>query len=117
MPSMNDHFIENMIGQRISYDVQPYSRGTGVIAEMHPRIIKDRVWDGRKGRMNIEYEVYDIVVAVESGSHTGALTCGVPVPGTTRDEAGKKTTIIGVDYGQAHDAAVNGKTIIIARCG
>ena len=117
MPSMNEYFAENMMGKTIRYDVQPYSRGTGVIKSIGVRRIKTSRWQMPYGRTNVEYEVFDLTVDVVEGSSTGALSAGVPVPGTVRDTAGKTESLTGVGYETLHDAVHKGTTIVIARCG
>lgn len=117
MPSFNEHFIENMIGKTISFDVQPYEHGTGVIQSMKPRMIKTNKFDRHYGNTNVEYEVFDINVLLEQGTKIGALYCGVPVQGSVKDTAGKTSTINGVTYGEVCDAVQKGRCIIQARCG
>jgi hypothetical protein len=113
----NEAFIPNMTGKTVSFDVQPYERGTGTITKITGREIKTREFCPRRGRIDVTYECFDLEVEVETGSKTGALLSGVPVSGTVKDTAGKLAFITGVGYGQLRDAVVDGKTIVIARCG
>lgn len=117
MPSFNEHFIENMTGKTISFDVQPYERGTGKIAKMTPRMVEHVEYLPRRGKAIVKYEVYDIEVEVEAGSKTGALWGGVPVNGTVKDTAGKVAFVTGCTYDDIRLAATEGKTIVQARCG
>ena len=117
MPSMNGHFIENMTGKVISFDVQPYERGTGRIVKMTPRIIKTREHIPGRGTCLVEYEVFDIAVEVSEGRSVGALYGGVPLATTVRDTAGKTTHISGCSYGDIYHAVENGRTVVQARCG
>lgn len=117
MPSLNGHFIENMTGKVISFDVQPYERGTGKIVKMTPRIIKVREHLPRRGTCLVEYEVYDIVVEVTEGRKVGALWGGVAVAGTVHDTAGKTAHISGCSHGDIYEATEKGRTIVQARCG
>lgn len=117
MPSFNDHFIENMTGKEVIFDVQPYEHGNGIITKMTPRMIKGREFCPHRGQMNIEYEVFDITIGVSEGRRVGALWGGVAVQGTIHDQAGKITHISGVTRGQIYQAVEKGQTIVIARCG
>lgn len=117
MPSMNGHFIENMTGKTVSFDVQPYERGTGKIVKMTPRIIKGREHLPGRGTCLVEYEVYDIEVDVAEGRKVGALWGGVAVSGTVHDTTGKTAHITGCSYGDIYQAAEKGRPIIQARCG
>lgn len=117
MPSFNEHFIENMTGGTVKFDVQPYERGEGVIKSIKPRMVDTVDHCPRRGKMAVKYECYDLEVEVVEGSKTGALYGGVPVAGTTRDQAGKTTWIYGVGYGELRKAVKEGETIVQARCG
>jgi hypothetical protein len=117
MPSMNEYFAENMMGKTVKYDVQPYSRGTGTIKSIGVRRIKASQWLMPYGRTNVEYEVFDLTLDVIEGSSTGALSAGVPVPGTVHSTNGKTESVTGVTYSDLYEAAEKGKTIVIARCG
>jgi hypothetical protein len=116
MPSLNDHFIENMIGKTLKFDMQPYERGVGTIKSMTPRIVKDKKFDSHYGYMLVEYEVYDVVISIDQGSSTGALLSCVPVRGTTRDTAGSEAHI-SATYGEINNAIQFDRVLIQARCG
>lgn len=115
--AMNEAFIPNMTGKEISFDVQPYQRGKGIMSKITGRKITVSEFNSNQGRTLVTYEVFDVEVSVSEGRLNGALSCGVPVPGTIHDLAGKTVTLIGVDFGQIYRATSEGKTIVIARCG
>ena len=117
MPSMNEYFAENMLGKIVKYDVQPYRRGTGTIKSIGVRRIKTKQHILPYGRVNIEYEVFDLILDVIDGSSTGALSAGVPVPGTIRSTTGKTESVTGVGYSDLYEATHNGRTIVISTCG
>ncbi|USM11503.1 hypothetical protein vBCbaSRXM_58 [Citromicrobium phage vB_CbaS-RXM] len=116
--SLNEAFPKNMIGKTVKFDVQPYSRGEGKIVVCEPRRIKNvRMIDPTHGTMLVEYDVYDIEVAVEEGSEVGALWGGVPVASTVRETKGRVVSVTGVTKRQLQSATAYGETIVIARCG
>lgn len=117
MPSFNDHLIENTVGKTISFDVQPYEGGTGEIVKMTPRMVKHTDRCPRRGKMIVEYEVYDLEIRVATGRKVGALWGGVAVPGTIHDTAGQIARVDGVTSGQIYEATAKGRPIIQARCG
>jgi hypothetical protein len=116
---MNESFIPNTVGKTVSFEVQPYRHGTGKVVAMRGRVITVSEFSRQKGRARVTYEVFDVDVLVSEGGEVGAFSCGVAVPGTGRDLAGRTVTLIGVDFGQVHAAAHadNPQPIIIARCG
>lgn len=116
MPSFNGHFIENMTGKTVSFDVQPYEGGTGTIESMTPRMIDTVEYLPGRGKCAIRYECYDLAIRVTEGSKNGAFYCGVPVS-KAKDTAGQLAYISGIRYGQIERAVNHGETIIIARCG
>jgi hypothetical protein len=115
--SMNESFATNMVGEEISFAVQPYSRGKGVITQVNPRVIKIKQFQMPRGNCNIEYEAFDVEVRVSEGSETGAFWGGVAVANTTKSLAGKTTWLNGVTYGDIYYAVTERRPIVIARCG
>ena len=115
--ALNEAFASNMTGKTVSFDVQPYERGTGIIRKLTERRVKTTKFCPHNGRMIVEYDCFDLEVEVTEGSSTGALWGGVPVNGTVKDKAGETAFITGVTYGQIYNAVTNGQTIVIARCG
>ncbi len=114
---LNEHFAKNMTGKTVSFDVQPYERGTGVIRSITERRIKTTDYCPRRGKMIVEYDTFDLDIEVTEGSATGALWGGVAVAGTVKDKVGQMTHIMGVNRGQIYAAVEKGETIVIARCG
>ena len=116
--SMNECFADNMLGKTVKFDVQPYSHGQGVLSKVTPRrIIVSNKFMLPYGQVVLTYEVFDLEVTVTSGTSVGALSAGVPVPGTIRKTDGKVEHLIGVSYEKLYDAVNRGFTIIIATCG
>lgn len=113
----NEHFIPNMTGKRVRFDVQPYERGVGTIVKITGREIKTTDFCPRRGRIDVTYECFDLEIEVEEGSKTGALYGGVPVRGTVHDTSGKLAFVAGVNYGELARAVNNGETIVKATCG
>lgn len=117
---MNESFAVNMVGKRMSFDVQPYARGIGVITKVAPRLVHKRnEWMLPYGRVNLVYEVFDVTLLVEQGSNTGALWGGVPVAGTTKSLKDNAYNITGMSYSDLHDAthAVDPRTYVSSSCG
>ena len=115
--SVNEAFAENMVGMKVRFDVQPYCHGVGIISKCTPRVITAKRFMMDLGRVEITYEVFDVVVNVLRGARVGALSAGVPVPGTIHDMIGRPYDLTGLTFGELSDATRRGKTIVIARCG
>lgn len=115
--SINEAFIPNMTGKTVAFDVQPYRSGRGTIKTMTPRLVKHTEFVAGRGRQRVEYEVYDLEIAVETGCEVGALVCGVPVRDTMRSLGGQTTTLIGITYGEIYEAVEKNRTIVKAICG
>jgi hypothetical protein len=113
---MNEHFVPNMTGKRVSFQVQPYEHGVGTLTKITPRKITTREFLPGRGRAEVTYEVFDLDVLVEEGAHCGAFYCGVPVSGF-KPTNGQTRRVTGVTYGEIVAAVNEDKTIIIARCG
>lgn len=114
---MNEAFCDNMMGKRVSFDVQPYYCGSGTIQSIKPRRVKVTEFLPDRGRTVMEYECFDVSIAVDEGTSVGALSCGVPMQGTVRDMAGTSLPISGLSYGQVYRAVEKGQTIVQVRCG
>lgn len=114
---MNEAFAENMTGKTVSFDVQPYEHGRGTITKVTPRQVKAREFSAENGTKFVTYECFDLEIAVDEGSHTGALLCGVPVRDTVKSTAGQVRTVIGVSYGQLYRAVEKCELIVRVCCG
>lgn len=113
---MNESFAQNMTGQTIAFDVQPYRSGKGTTTAVVPRRIKVAEFDPEKGRTLVEYEAFDVTVQVAEGREFGGFSCGVPIS-PARDLAGQTVQLVGVRYGDLLRAVRDARTIVIARCG
>lgn len=115
MPSRNEYFAENMTGKTISFNVQPYRHGKAVITKITPRVVKVSEFEPRRGRVLVEYEVFDLELDMLEGKETRSLIGGVPQG--WHDLAGKTETLTGITFSQLWEAAEKGVTIIQAICG
>lgn len=113
----NGHFIQNMIGKTVSFDVQPYRHGKGTIAAIKAREVTVTRFQAPNGQTTMTYDVFDVTIDCEEGRSVGALWGGVPVQGTVRTMAGTQTQIVGVSYFDLYDAAEKGKIIVQVCCG
>lgn len=113
--SMNEAFTTNILGKTVSFDVQPYASGTGVIEKVDIRVIEHNERCPRRGSVWIKYEVYDLTVAVEKGREIRSLIAGVPNGSHNLD--GQKYQVVGCDYSTVHRAIWSNETIVKATCG
>lgn len=112
---MNDHFAANMTGKPLRFDVQPFERGHGIIRKVTPRRASMKDFD-RRGRILVEYEVFDVEVEVVEGQRFGGFSCGVPIS-PARPTKGEMVTLSGLLYLDLWNAVDKGLTVVIARCG
>jgi hypothetical protein len=112
MPSfLNESFAHNMTGKTVKFDMQPYARGTMVLTNIVERAVTvEKEFHPERGGMRVTYNVFDIEGDVIEGTETGALICGVPVPGSTRKLSTYR--MIGVTRGQLYRACFEDATII-----